>query len=112
MHELSLCSQLHRIVERAAAGRPVSVVHLQVGQLRQVVPETLRFCWSLIAGSELAVESVPVTVACRRCGEVSTIADVFVLLCARCHSAEVELRTGEELLVTSLDLVPARDTEV
>lgn len=112
MHELSLCGQIHRIVDRAAAGRPVSVVHVQVGQLRQIIPDTLRYCWTIVsdgtrmAGTVLDVESVPVTAQCRRCGHVTTIGNVLVLLCAACHGAELDIKTGEEFLITSLDLMP------
>src|SRR5215216_531079 len=73
MHELSLCRSIYRIVEDAAGGRPVEVIHVQVGKLRQVVPDTLRYCWEMMTeatpleGSVLAVESMPVVVSCRRC---------------------------------------------
>lgn len=110
MHELSLCHSIHTIVERGAAGRPVETVHLRVGRLRQVVPETLTYCWSLVAadgplaGSVLSVESVPVVLRCRSCDILSTIDDVLLLFCGACGSASTTIVTGEELLVTSLNL--------
>lgn len=112
MHELSLCSQIHRIVDRAADGRRVAVVHLEVGQLRQVVPDTLAYCWGLVAegtrlaGSVLEVVSVPVTAACRACEEVSTIEHALVLVCSACGGSDLTIVTGEEFLLTSLDLAP------
>jgi len=55
VHELSLCGSIGSIVERHAAGRPVSVIHVQIGQLRQVVPDTLVYCWELVSeGTQLA----------------------------------------------------------
>lgn len=110
MHELSLCMRISGIVDRAAEGRPVAVVHLQVGQLRQVVPETLRSCWRLVAegtplaGSVLDVESVPVTATCRDCGHVTTIEQALILVCAGCDGTALDITTGEELLLTALDL--------
>ncbi|MFI5953086.1 hydrogenase maturation nickel metallochaperone HypA [Cryptosporangium sp. NPDC051539] len=110
MHELSLCGSIYRIVERAAAGRPVSVVRLQVGQLRQVVPATLSYCWTLVceatplAGSVLDIESVPVEARCDACGTSATIRDTLVLVCPACGSAALTLTAGEEFLLTSLDL--------
>ncbi len=110
MHELSLCQSIHRIADRARAGQPVSVVHLQVGQLRQVVPETLVYCWSLVtegtglAGSELEVDHVPVVLDCGACAARTTIADALLLTCGSCGSGAITVVTGEELLVTSLDL--------
>ena len=48
MHELSLCNAIQGVVERARGDRAVTHVHLQVGQLRQVVPQTLEYCWTLV----------------------------------------------------------------
>ena len=43
MHELSLASAIVDTVERHAEGRPVRVIALRVGALRQVVPESPEF---------------------------------------------------------------------
>ena len=43
MHAVALSRQLARIVSRNAAGREVLEVELEVGHLRQVVPEALYF---------------------------------------------------------------------
>jgi len=114
MHELSLCRSIHGIVDRARrqhGGRPVSVVHLQVGQLRQVVPETLAYCWGLVAdtgplaGSRLDIDHVPIALDCHGCGETTTVSHVLVLTCSSCGSGDVRVLRGEEFLVTSIDLV-------
>jgi hydrogenase nickel incorporation protein HypA/HybF len=110
MHELSLCGSIYEIADRAAAGRAVSVIHLRVGQLRQVVPETLTYCWALVseqtelAGSRLIVDSVPVTLHCLDCGSTTTLADQLMLLCANCCGVRVSVTAGEELMLTSLEL--------
>lgn len=110
MHELSLCGAIYEIVDRAAAGRPVTVIHLQVGRLRQVVPDTLRFCWTLVsdqtdlAGTELEVDSVPVALRCLDCDVDSTVADELLLLCDRCGGNHVSVTSGEEFMLTSLEL--------
>ena len=65
MHELSICGSIADIVTRRAAGRSVKVINVRVGQLRQIVPDTLVYCWELVsadtslAGSRISVESVP-----------------------------------------------------
>jgi hydrogenase nickel incorporation protein HypA/HybF len=110
MHELSLCGSIYEIVDRVAAGRRVSVIHLQVGMLRQVVPDTLAFCWTVVsdqtdlAGTELEVDSVPVTLRCLDCEVTSTVADELLLLCTRCGGNHVSVTTGEEFMLTSLEL--------
>ena len=115
MHELSLCGAIANIVTRHAAGRPVSVIHVQVGQLRQVVPDTLVFCWELVsegtplAGSRIDVEGVPARMRCRACGHVAEVGDLPVFACRDCGSIDAEVISGEEFMVTSLDLASAPD---
>ena len=115
MHELSLCGAIANIVTRHAAGRPVSVIHVQVGQLRQVVPDTLVFCWELVsdgtplAGSRIDVEGVPARMRCRACGHVAEVGDLPVFACRDCGSIDAEVISGEEFMVTSLDLGAAAD---
>ncbi len=108
MHELSICTSLASIVERHADGRPVRRVHLDVGHLRQVVPETLRFSWEVVvtdtplAGSTLEINHIPAVIACRDC-EARTTLDAPVFRCP-CGSTAVDVVAGDELLVRSLDL--------
>ncbi len=110
MHELSLCGAIYDIADRAAAGRPVSVIHLQVGRMRQIVPDTLAYCWTMVcddtplAGSRLDVDHRPVTLHCLLCGEDTTLSVELLLLCRACGGNQVSITSGEELLVTSLDL--------
>ena len=110
MHELSVCGSIADIVTRHAAGRRVATIHLRIGQLRQIVPDTLAYCWSLasadteLSGSALDVESVLVRVECRACGQTCEI-DYPALRCDACDGVDVHVVAGEEFLVTSLDLV-------
>lgn len=109
MHELSICGAIADIATRHADGRPVRTIHVTVGQLRQVVPDTLIFCWTLVSadtsldGSVLVVESVPARIRCRGCGEEHDLGDLPVMLCTACERSDVEVISGEEL-ITSLDL--------
>jgi hydrogenase nickel incorporation protein HypA/HybF len=109
MHELSICRSIAQIAEQHADGRPVRAVHVQVGHLRQVVPDTLIYCWALVVedtsldGTTLEIDHVPAELACRACGQVTTIRHP-VLRCGSCESTDTTLLTGEELFVTSLDL--------
>ena len=78
--------------------------------MRQVVPDTLRYCWTLVsdqtelAGSELEVDSVPVTLLCMECDYITTLANQLLLLCTRCGGNDVKVTTGEEFMLTSLEL--------
>jgi hydrogenase nickel incorporation protein HypA/HybF len=109
MHELSLCEAIAGAVNRHAGGRPVTRVLVRIGHLRQVVPDALVFSWQMIStgtdleGSELEIESVPATVACRACGSRTTL-DMPIVACGECFDRDVELLTGEEFAVVSLEL--------
>ena len=111
VHELSICSAIAAIVEEHADGRPVQLVRLDVGALRQVVPDTLRFSWEVtvadgpLAGSVLAVRELPAVIHCDDCGAESTITQP-IFRC-RCGSTKTSVVSGDELLVTSLELCPA-----
>lgn len=112
MHELSLCQSIQEVVERARDGRPVATVHLEIGQLRQVVPETLAYCWEIVtadgplAGSALAIDHVPVVLECHDCHASTTVRQELSLTCGECGSGSVTMVSGEEFLLTFLDLVP------
>lgn len=116
MHELSLCRSIHSVVDEARRGREVETIHLRVGQLRQVVPDTLSYCWGLVsdggplAGSRLLIEHVPVVLDCRDCAARTTVENTLVLVCAACGSGSISLATGEEFMVTSLDVRPQTAT--
>jgi hydrogenase nickel incorporation protein HypA/HybF len=112
VHELSLSQSIGQVVRKHAAGRRVEVVHLKVGQLRQVVPDSLVYCWGLVndgtecEGSVLDIDHVPATVQCDDCGG-STLLGEMRMSCGSCGSSKVQVTTGEEFLVTSIELAEA-----
>jgi hydrogenase nickel incorporation protein HypA/HybF len=111
VHELSLCGAIADIAIGKAGDRTVEVIHLRIGQLRQVVPDTLVFCWEMVtaetslAGSVLAVERVPADLHCTSCGSTGQLGESIALACQSCGSLSVEIVAGEEFDVTALDLV-------
>jgi hydrogenase nickel incorporation protein HypA/HybF len=115
VHELSICSSIADIVTRHAAGRTVQVINVRAGQLRQIVPDTLVYCWGLVsagtplAGSRISVEPVPARIRCRSCGQVTDVGELPVFTCGGCGGFAVEVVSGEEFLITSLELVALQD---
>jgi hydrogenase nickel incorporation protein HypA/HybF len=109
MHELSIADAVAQVAARHARGRRVSKVELRVGHLRQVVPSALEFAWQLVTdgtpleGAELQIDSVAASGRCRDCATDTTM-ESFPLRCGRCGSLDMELVTGEELLVDALEL--------
>ena len=109
MHELAIADSIVRIAERHANGRAVAAVHVRVGALRQVVPSALSFAFELVAqgtpveGAALELDEVPASVECRVCGAESELA-AFPFACAACGSVDVDVISGEELLVESIEV--------
>jgi hydrogenase nickel incorporation protein HypA/HybF len=110
MHELSLCRSIYAIVRRAVPDRQVAVIDLDIGTLRQVIPATLAYCWDLVAertaldGSKLRVREISATFGCRECAAVTELAGELRLTCADCGSTALEVRTGEEFLLRSVEV--------
>ena len=110
MHELSVCQAIADTVAGHAAGRRVRRVNVRIGHLRQVVPDSLMFAWEVLtegtdlAGCELSVDDVPAVVECAACGETTTL-EWPVPVCGRCGAIDVALRSGEEFLIESMDVV-------
>ena len=73
MHELSLSSAIVNTVVKHAEGRPVSLVSMRVGALRQVVPDTLDFYFGFVSkgtvceGARLEQELVAARLRCASC---------------------------------------------
>ncbi|MGO8862531.1 MAG: hydrogenase maturation nickel metallochaperone HypA [Acidimicrobiales bacterium] len=112
VHELSLCDAILGAAIKRADGRTVRRVTVRVGHLRQVVPDALLFSWELMTdstdlkGCELVIEQIPARVGCRECKEETTLT-VPILMCGTCEGFEVELLSGDEFLVVSMDVTEA-----
>ena len=109
MHELSVSAAVVDTAVRHAGGRPVAVVNLRVGHLRQVVPDSLLFYFGLVArdtvcaGARLEVEVIPARLRCEGC-EAEWVAEAAAFRCPSCGGADVLVLTGEELEVESIEL--------
>jgi hydrogenase nickel incorporation protein HypA/HybF len=109
MHELSVASAVLNTATKHAAGRPVTVVSLKVGRLRQVVPDSLRFYFEIVArdtvceNAALDLVEIELRLHCRDCGrEWEPLYPAF--RCSECASAEVSVLAGEELEVDYIEV--------
>jgi len=113
MHEMGIAMQ---IVEIAAASIPkgmenikVEKVNLKVGKLSAVVPESLRFCFDIVAkdtplsGAQLMIEEVPVVATCNECSAEWTITGP-VFTCIKCGSGSIQIVSGRELDIVSIEI--------
>lgn len=110
MHEMSIAHELVDSVAEAArqagATRVVRVT-VRVGALSGVVAESLAFAYevaaagTLLAGSELLIERVPLALLCANCGPVNP-ADPRAQ-CPRCGEPAA-VTAGRELDVVSMEI--------
>lgn len=109
MHELSLSSAIVATVTKHAGGRQVSVVNVRVGQLRQVVADTLEFYFGFVArgtvceGAKLELEAVPARLRCGPCGHEWGI-DIPAFRCPTCQGSDVQVASGNEFEVESIEI--------
>jgi hydrogenase nickel incorporation protein HypA/HybF len=109
MHELSLSSAVLKTVARHAGGRPVRVVNLRVGRMRQVVPDTLGFYFELVArgticeGARLRQEIIEARLRCNPCGREWEI-ETPAFRCPTCGGADVAVASGNEFEVESIEV--------
>ena len=109
MHELAITRSVVDAVCEHTAGAPVAVVYVRVGKLSGVVPDAMRFCFDMVAegtpvqGARLDIEEPDGLARCRTCGQDFDLQNL-ILLCS-CGSADVEVLSGSELSVTSVEVV-------
>lgn len=112
MHELSIAiSMIDEITEEAArrGGLAVRTVYLTLGLLSGVDREALQFCYecacegTILEGSRLVVEVVPVVISCAVCRLETAPVSITRLACPTCNSAGKVVR-GYELEVASLEV--------
>ena len=113
MHELSLSGAIVNTVVKHARGRPVSIVSLRVGALRQVVPDTLDFYFGFVAngtvceGARLEQELIPARLRCATCDREWDI-ELPIFMCPECGpSGRVEVASGDEFEVESIEVEEA-----
>jgi hydrogenase nickel incorporation protein HypA/HybF len=112
MHELSVAQGLLEIIEQEARPYPgarVTRVLVRIGKLSAVVPDALRFAFEAITrggiaeGALLEIEEVPLRIRCRQCAEEFAVDDPF-MLCPRCEGIDVEMVSGRELEIQSMEI--------
>jgi len=125
MHELSVCQALIGQVEtiaREQAAQRVALIRLGIGPLSGVEPQLLEQAYpiasagTLADGAELVIENLPLRVSCEHCGQ-TTDALPNRLVCAACGDWHTRLVSGDELQLTSVELIKeasenTRDTSV
>jgi hydrogenase nickel incorporation protein HypA/HybF len=112
MHELSIALSIVEMVEQESArldGRHVAAVHLRVGRLSGIVTRALEASYELacedtiLAGSRLVIEDVPVVTQCVVCDGRRSVRSIQDMCCEVCGTPATNIVEGRELLVTALE---------
>jgi hydrogenase nickel incorporation protein HypA/HybF len=112
MHEMSIAQSLIDIIQEEMErhqATSLKSVRLNIGQLSAVVPDSLSFCFQVITsgtpleGAELIMDMVPLTGACRSCGETFEIEN-YAFICPKCGSPEIDTVSGQDLSIVEMEV--------
>ncbi len=115
MHEFSLAESILDCaleLSRCNGGAPVERIEVEIGALRAVVPDSLKFAFEAAVqgtaaeGATLAWEEVAARVACRSCGTTYEPADI-IWTCPSCGAPGGRAVRGDELNITRVVLAEA-----
>jgi len=113
MHEMGIAQQLVQIaldsIPKEIENPKVEKVNLKIGRLASVVEHSLTFCFEIITKdtpletARLNIDFIPVMVHCRSCDHNWEVTG-SVFKCQFCEDGDVEMLTGREIEITSLEL--------
>ncbi|MET7639929.1 hydrogenase maturation nickel metallochaperone HypA [Streptomyces sp. NPDC005438] len=113
MHEMSIALAVIDRAETAArchGAESVEAVRVVVGEVSGVVPEALRFAFEVaregtaLHGARLVIDTAEGSARCGPCDTTFALGMPPQLWCPHCDGSQVEVLTGRELEVTSVDL--------
>jgi len=112
MHELDITQGIVNTALQAgenAGARKIRSVRVKIGAFTGVEPHCLEFYFNVLtkdtiaAGAELVVEITPLAATCSACREPFAPQELC-FKCPSCGSPEVEITSGRELCVESVDV--------
>jgi len=112
MHELSIAMSIVEMAQEEAARRgavQIQAVHLRLGQLSGVVKQALLSSYemaceaTLLQGSQLLIEEIPVEVFCPKCEQPRLVDSIQWFCCPECGTPTPTVLHGKELEVVALE---------
>lgn len=116
MHELPFAKSIFKsVISKAEANqaKAVTLTVIEVGVLRDFVPEIVQKYWnyvtkgSIAEGSVIEMREIPATVECKECQTVYEI-DVQHLIashCPKCGCQSGKMLTGRELRIIGIEII-------
>jgi hydrogenase nickel incorporation protein HypA/HybF len=112
VHELSIAQSIVDAVVEKMGDQRVTSVRVEIGKLSGVVADSVLFCFDLVAdgtvvaGARLDIVQPSGTARCRDCAREFEVNDPIVL-CPGCDSAYVDVLSGRELRIRSVEVSTA-----
>jgi hydrogenase nickel incorporation protein HypA/HybF len=106
VHELAITESVVDAVTQRLPDARVTCVHLEIGALSGIVPDSVRFCFDLVTegtnleGARLEISETAGRCHCRVCG--SDFEPEGPITICRCGSIEVTVISGQELKIASV----------
>lgn len=112
MHEMGVTMEVLRAVadaSAAAGATRVNSVTLTIGELADIVPDSLRFAWDALTpgtvaeGAELKIIEMAGRSVCLLCGEKFAHGK-FDRRCTACESFATQVMSGNEMMIDHIDV--------
>lgn len=112
MHEFGLTMSVMKIALDAAekqGASKITRIKVKAGEMEGIVADSMQFHFehlkigTIAEGAELVVEQVPLIIECSTCGEQSHVDAFEVVICPKCRNFTVEVISGRELMVESIE---------
>lgn len=120
MHEFGITQEILTTVVNTSAragATKVNKVRITVGELTEVVPDSLQFAWEALTpctiaeGAVLEVTQTPARSVCTECS-TEFGHDRFDRRCTECGSFMTRVLSGDELRIDDMDVdAPEADTD-
>lgn len=110
MHEMPIAMEIvNQSVAAAEAhgATRIEEIEVEIGRMRQVVPEALQLAFeacragTLAELSRLVMTEVPIAARCQPCGHEFE-PDIDLFLCPACGEADVAIVRGNDMILKSL----------
>ena len=114
MHEFSIADNIVKSVIseleslESTPDTTLQKVHIGVGEMRQVVPDTLKFAYNQLTegtaaeNSELIIHDNPLRALCSDCKWEGRLEEK-IFICPACNSRNLEIISGKELQLESME---------
>jgi hydrogenase nickel incorporation protein HypA/HybF len=112
MHDSSIAQNLLEIIEETVIRNNayrVTKAFVTIGELQAIEKDSLLFAFNALkegtvaSDADLIIETIPITGYCFDCKTINKY-DTYIFSCKNCGSNNVELKTGEELKITEIEV--------